>query len=58
MYCKIRINSTLLISMILKNYPSIVENCWEICVKPNILTEEFFNYLQKISIKTQQGLML
>ena len=43
-------NSTLLLSNIFKQYSQIVENYWEICVKPNILTHDFFTYLSKLKL--------
>ena len=54
---KIRINGTLLLSLLFKNYSSIVQNHWEICVKSNNLTEDFLLYVQTLKIAIDQEKM-
>ena len=50
-------NATLLISFIFKNYSSIVQNHWEICVRSNTLTEDFLTYVQTLKITHEQEKM-
>lgn len=49
---KIRFNSVSLLSHVFKQYPSLVETHWELCVTPNILTAEFLAYLRKLTLSS------